>query len=66
MKKILPSTLRIVLFTAIILLTNNVLAQSEVIYNESFTGQNDKGISGSSSNLGGVDWSIDVSNAHLL
>ena len=65
MKKILPSTLRIVLFTAIILLTNNVLAQSEVIYNESFTGQNDKGISGSSSNLGGVDWSIDVSNAHL-
>mgnify|MGYP000055610908 CR=1 FL=1 len=34
MKKILSSTLRIILFTAIVLLTNNVLAQSEIIYNE--------------------------------
>ena len=65
MKKILPSTLRIVLFTAIILLTNNVLAQSEVIYTEDFAGQSGKGVSGTTTNLGGVDWSIDVSNAHL-
>jgi len=65
MKKILPSTLRIVLFTAIILLTNNVLAQSEVIYTEDFAGQSGKGVTGTTSNLGGVDWSIDVSNAHL-
>ena len=59
------SLLSIVLFTAIVLLTNNVLAQSEVIYNESFTEQNGKGISGSSSNLEGVDWSVNVSNANL-
>ena len=65
MKKILPSTLRIVLFTAIILLTNNVLAQSEVIYTEDFAGQSGKGVSGTTTNLGGVDWSIDVSNANL-
>ena len=65
MKKILPSTLRIVLFTAIILLTNNVLAQSEVIYTEDFAGQSGKGVSGTTTNLGGVDWSIDVSNADL-
>ena len=65
MKKILPSTLRIILFTAIILLTNNVLAQSEVIYTEDFAGQSGKGVSGTTTNLGGVDWSIDVSNANL-
>jgi len=65
MKKILSSTLRIILFTAIVLLTNNVLAQSEVIYNENFAGQSGKGVSGTTSNLGGVDWSIDVSNASL-
>ena len=65
MKKILSSTLRIILFTAIVLLTNNVLAQSEVIYTENFTGQSGKGVSGTTTNLGGVDWSIDVSNANL-
>ena len=65
MKKILSSILRITLFTAIVLLTNNILAQSEVIYNENFAGQSGKGVSGSTSNLGGVDWSISVSNANL-
>ena len=65
MKKILSSTLRIILFTVIVLLTNNVLAQSEVIYNENFAGQSGKGVSGTTSNLGGVDWSISVSNANL-
>jgi len=71
MKKIFWSTLRIILFTAIVLLTNNVLAQSEVIYNENFVGQSGKGVSGTNgssgttSNLGGVDWSISVSNANL-
>ena len=71
MKKKLSPTLRIVLFTAIVILTNNVLAQSEVIYNENFAGQSGKGVSGidnssgTTSNLGGVDWSISVSNADL-
>ena len=65
MKKKLSPTLRIVLFTAIVLLTNNVLAQSEVIYTEDFAGQSGKGVTGSTSNLGGVDWSISVSNANL-
>ena len=65
MKKILSSTLRIILFTAIVLLTNNVLAQAEVIYTEDFAGQSGKGVSGTTTNLGGVDWSIDVSNANL-
>ena len=65
MKKILSSTLRIILFTAIVLLTNNVLAQSEVIYTEDFAGQSGKGVTGTTSNLGGVDWSISVSYADL-
>ena len=71
MKKTLSSTLKIILFTVNVLLTNNVLAQSEVIYNENFAGQSGKGVtgtngsSGTTSNLGGVDWSISVSNANL-
>lgn len=65
MKKTLSSILNSILFTIIILLTNNVLGQSEVIYAEYFTGQSGKGVSGSTSNLGGVNWSVNVSNANL-
>ena len=66
MKKTLSSTLRTILFTSIILLSNNILAQSEVIYTEYFTGQSGKGVSGTTSNLNGVDWSVNVSQANLM
>ena len=64
MKKTLLSTLRIILFTAIVLLTNNVLAQSEVIYTETFTNASGDGQWDTASNW--ASGSVPISSFNVL
>ena len=64
MKKTLLSTLGIILFTAIVLLTNNVLAQSEVIYTETFTNASGDGQWDTASNW--ASGSVPISSFNVL